>query len=61
SGAYPTVALESKYSDGPWRREAQPLRSSAGSGILCTRDVLDLQDDEVWAIPTAFVAVLIDT
>ena len=60
SGQLEVTPLEVKYSDRPWRRDAQTLRSALGSGIVCTRSVLDLADD-VWAVPAAFVAALIDT
>jgi len=61
SGSFAIVPLESKYSDGPWRRDALTLRSNRHGGLMCTRSVLDLGDEEIWAVPAAFVAALIDT
>ncbi|MHB8325440.1 MAG: ATP-binding protein [Candidatus Dormibacteria bacterium] len=50
--------LESKYVSESWRRGALGIRNSAlASGILATRDVLEVAVDEpVWAVPASFVA-----
>ena len=54
-------AIESKYVDGRWRRDAQTLQASRWRGILATRTELNLDDPEVAAIPTAMLAWLIDS
>jgi hypothetical protein len=59
-GAYPTEPIESKYSDGPWRRSAQTLQAARGRGIMATRNVLELDHTPMWAVPAALVALLID-
>jgi hypothetical protein len=53
-----STALEGKYISGSWRREALTIKNSALTiGILATRDVLSVDPaDEVWAVPSAFVA-----
>ena len=53
-------AIESKYVDGRWRRDAQTLRASGWRGIVATRTELDLEDRDVAAIPAALLAWLID-
>lgn len=55
------LAIESKYVDGRWRAEAATLRASRWRGIVATRSVLDLDDADVMAIPTAMLAWLVDT
>lgn len=59
-GAYPTEPIESKYSDGPWRRSAQTLQAARGRGVMATRNVLELDHTPMWAVPAALVALLID-
>ena len=54
------VAIESKYVDGRWRREAQTLQATAWRGIIATRSELDLADRQVAAVPTALLAWLVD-
>lgn len=54
------AALESKYVDGRWKRQAQTLRSSPWRGIVATRTELNLDDDEVLAVPAALLAWLVD-
>jgi uncharacterized protein len=54
------AALESKYVDGRWRREAQTLQASSWRGIVATRSELNLDDPQVVAIPTALLAWLVD-
>ena len=54
------VAIESKHVDGRWRRNAQTLRSSGWRGIVATRSELDLDDDQLIAMPTAMLAWLVD-
>ncbi len=53
------VPLESKYTDGPWRREAQTMRTEFRRGVIATRSVLEL-DDPIWAVPAAMIAVLLE-
>jgi hypothetical protein len=55
----PTVPLESKYTDGPWRREAQTMRAEFGSGVMATRSLLEF-DRHIWAVPAAMVALLLE-
>lgn len=57
------MALESKYVDGgPWRHaEGRSLRTSPWTGILATRNLLELHDDGPSAVPAAIVAWLLDT
>jgi predicted AAA+ superfamily ATPase len=53
------LGFEGKYVDGGWRQEARTVRSQFGRGVLATRSVLDL-DDDVWAVPAAIVAWLLN-
>lgn len=56
------VAIEGKYTEGgSWASEAATVNASEWDGLLCTRTVLDLDGDDAWAVPAAFVAYLIDT
>ncbi|MCL2091604.1 MAG: AAA family ATPase [Micrococcales bacterium] len=57
------AAIESKYTEtGRWRSEAATVNTSPWHGILATRNVLDTSDDDsAWAVPTAFLAWLLDT
>jgi predicted AAA+ superfamily ATPase len=58
------AAIESKYiDDGKWASESVTLTASPYRGIVATRSVLDLSggDDSTWAVPAAFLAVLIDS
>ena len=55
------VAIESKFVDGRWKRDAQTLAASRWRGIVATRSELDLSDaNGVVAIPTAMLAWLLD-
>ena len=54
-------AIESKYVDARWKRATRTLRDSPWRGIVATRSVLDLEDPNLLAIPTALLAWLIDT
>ena len=54
------VAIESKYVDGRWRRDAQTLSASRWRGILATRTELNLEDAAVVAVPVAMLAWLVD-
>ena len=54
-------AIESKYVDGRWRRDAQTLSASEWRGIVATRSELNLDDPEVAAIPVAMLAWLLDS
>jgi uncharacterized protein len=56
------VAIESKYTEsGSWRGEAATVVASKYFGIVTTRNVLDLGRSDVWAVPAALLAYLIDT
>jgi uncharacterized protein len=56
------TAIEGKYvEDGRWHAEAATVNASEWNGILCTRNVLDLDSDEAWAIPAALLAYTLDT
>jgi predicted AAA+ superfamily ATPase len=52
------VPIESKYVEHNWKREARTVAAVHGSGILATRNVLDM-GGEVWAVPACIVAWLI--
>ena len=53
-GFMPTA---SKYISGSWRREALSISNSIGQGVLATRDILSVDDDDpVWAVPACFLA-----
>ena len=56
------VAIEGKYlEDGGWHAEAATVHASQWDGILCTRNVLDLNRDQAWAVPAALLAYALDT
>jgi uncharacterized protein len=56
------VAIEGKYiEDGGWHAEAATVNASEWDGILCTRNVLDLDRDRAWAVPAALLAYTLDT
>jgi len=56
------VALEGKYTeDGRWVRESATVNASEWDGILATRNVLDTQGPNAWAVPAAFLAFCIDS
>lgn len=57
--AFGGLAIESKFVDGRWKRDAQTLAASPWRGIVATRSELDLRD-EVVAVPAAFLAWLVD-
>ena len=54
------VAIESKYVDGRWRRDARTLAASGWRGIVATRTELNVEDAGVMAIPASLLAWLID-
>lgn len=54
------IAVESKYVDGGWRRDALTLKASRWRGIVAKRSETDLADPDVAAVPTAILAWLID-
>ena len=58
--AFGDFAIESKFVDGRWKRDAQTLAASPWRGIVATRSELDLRDDKVVAVPTALLAWLVD-
>lgn len=53
-------AIESKYVDGRWQRDAQTLRCSGWRGIVATRSELNLDDSDVVAIPVSLLAWVLD-
>jgi uncharacterized protein len=56
------VAIEGKYiEDGGWHAESATVHASEWDGILCTRNVLDLDRDQAWAVPAALLAYTLDT
>ena len=55
------LAIESKFVDGRWRRDAQTLAASPWRGVVATRSEVDVEHPErVVAIPAAMLAWLID-
>ena len=55
------IALESKFVDGSWKRDAQTLAASKWRGIVATRSELDLgASSNAIAIPAAMLAWLVD-
>ena len=59
--AFGELAIESKFVDGRWRRDAQTLAASPWRGVVVTRSELDLRDDDVVAVPAALLAWLVDS
>lgn len=57
SGTEMTTPIESKWVTRAWRGEARALANKYNTGILATRNILDLADS-VWAIPAPLVALL---
>lgn len=56
------TALEGKYTEGAWRREAATVEASQWRGILATRNVLDMTGpDRAWAVPACLLAYVLDT
>lgn len=54
------AAIESKYVSGKrWRRASPTLRASRWRGIVATRDVLEIDNPDVKAVPTGLLAWLI--
>ncbi len=54
------LAIESKYvGQRRWRRSARTLAASRWRGVVATRSALDLEDDELIAVPTGLLAWLI--
>lgn len=58
-------AVEGKFTDGRWRREAITVNASEWRGILATDSVLEVEtgerQDKAWAVPAGLLAYLIDT
>ena len=54
-------AIESKYVDGGWRTAAPTLKASRWRGIVATRSELDLAEPDVYAVPSALLAWMIDS
>lgn len=59
-----TNAIEGKYTDGSWRREALTVNASEWHGIMATESVLEIgtgeQEARAWAVPAGLLAYLID-
>jgi predicted AAA+ superfamily ATPase len=56
------AALEGKYCEsGSWHAEAATVKASEWHGLMCTRNVLDLDTDPVWAVPAGILAYCLDT
>ena len=54
------AAIESKYVSGRrWRRAIPTLKASRWRGVVATKDVLELGDPDVVAVPTGILAWLI--
>lgn len=55
------LAIECKFVDGRWRRDAQTLAASPWRGVVATRSEVDVEHpDRVVALPAAMLAWLID-
>lgn len=55
------AAIEGKYTEGGrWRSEAATVNASEWDGVLVTRNVLDVDGDDAWAVPAGMFAYLID-
>lgn len=56
------VAIEGKYTEGAWRSAAATVNASEWSGILATRNVLEIPaaHADAWAVPAAFLAYVLD-
>lgn len=54
-----SVPLESKWVSRNWRQEALVVRGRYGSGVLATKDLVDVSGS-VWAVPTPMVALLLN-
>ena len=55
------IAIESKFVDGRWKRDAQTLAASKWRGIVATRSELDVTtSNDVMAVPAAMLAWLVD-
>ena len=55
------IAIESKFVDGRWMRDAQTLAASQWRGIVATRSELDVSEsNNTIAIPAAMLAWLVD-
>jgi hypothetical protein len=56
------AAVEGKYCEGGgWHAEAATVNASQWDGVVCTRNVFDLDTDSTWAVPAGMLAYLIDT
>jgi len=57
-------AVEGKFTDGRWRRDAITVNASEWHGIMATESVLEIetgaQRDKAWAVPAGLLAYLID-
>lgn len=56
------ATVEGKYcEDGGWTGEAATVNASEWAGVLCTRNVLDLDSNPAWAVPAGLLAFALDT
>ena len=56
------IAIESKFVDGRWKRNAQTLAASKWRGIVATRSELDMSaSNNALAIPAGLLAWLVDS
>ncbi|HUZ40130.1 MAG TPA: AAA family ATPase [Acidimicrobiales bacterium] len=56
------AALEGKYCEsGSWHAHAATVNASEWNGLMCTRNVLDLDTDSAWAVPAGILAYCLDT
>jgi predicted AAA+ superfamily ATPase len=53
------LGIEGKYVDKGWKKEAQTVRAQRRKGLLTTRSAFDINDPDVWAIPSPFIALAI--
>lgn len=58
-GTRMTNPIESKWVSGGWRSEARSLEGKYGSGVMATKNVIDL-DNSAWAIPAPILALLLE-
>jgi uncharacterized protein len=54
-----SVPIESKWVSSNWRSESLVMRGRFHRGIVATKDIVDLAD-EVWAVPSPIVALLLN-
>jgi hypothetical protein len=60
-GATIKVPFESKYVERNWRSESRALAARYSRGIVATRNVLNIDSGDIWALPTSVVVWLLGT